>query len=77
LGKRSFVPKEGPSVRLYATPVVIINYLGKSKPHDAILIETDEKRRVVYLSHLAKSQTSPVKLSLNCWQHSYQTLMFC
>lgn len=38
----------------------IINYLGESKPHDAILIETDEERRPVYLSHLAGRQTRSV-----------------
>lgn len=40
----------------------IINYLGESKPHDAILIETDEERRPVYLSHLAGRQARPVEL---------------
>jgi hypothetical protein len=41
----------------------IINYLGERKPHDAILIETDEERRPVYLSHLAGRQSRPVGLA--------------
>jgi hypothetical protein len=38
----------------------IINCLGESKPHDAILIETDEEGRLAYLSPLAGRQTLPV-----------------